>query len=86
MILRTALAGAMLASFVAAASAQYPTKPVKVVVPAAPGGGTDIQARYMAARLSDRLGQQFVIENVAPAGGTSPRRRSRRRARTAIRC
>jgi tripartite-type tricarboxylate transporter receptor subunit TctC len=73
MILRTVLAGllagAMLASFVAAASAQYPSKPVKVVVPAAPGGGTDIQARYMAARLSDRLGQQFVIENVAPAGG-----------------
>lgn len=69
MILRFVLAGAMLLSLVGVASAQYPSRPVKVVVPAAPGGGTDIQARYMASRLSDRLGQQFVIENVAPAGG-----------------
>jgi tripartite-type tricarboxylate transporter receptor subunit TctC len=60
---------AALVSIVTGASAQYPSKPVKVVVPASPGGGTDIQARYMASRLSERLGQQFVIENVAAAGG-----------------
>lgn len=51
------------------AAAQYPQRPVKLVVPAAPGGGTDVQARYMAARLSERLRQQFVIENVGAAGG-----------------
>ncbi len=54
-----------------AALAQYPQRPVKVVVPAAAGGGTDIQARYMAARLSARLGQQFIIENVPAAGGNA---------------
>ena len=54
-----------------AALAQYPQRPVKVVVPAAAGGGTDIQARYMAARLSERLGQQFIIENVPAAGGNA---------------
>jgi tripartite-type tricarboxylate transporter receptor subunit TctC len=53
------------------AFAQYPQRAVKVVVPAAPGGGTDIQARYMAARLSERLGQQFFIENVPAAGGNA---------------
>ena len=52
-----------------AAAAQYPERSVKVVVPAAPGGGTDVQARYMASRLSERLGHQFVIENVGAAGG-----------------
>ncbi len=52
-----------------AAWAQYPQRPVKVVVPAAPGGGTDVQARIMAQRLSERLGQQFVIENIGGAGG-----------------
>jgi tripartite-type tricarboxylate transporter receptor subunit TctC len=52
-----------------AALAQYPQRPVKLVVPAAPGGGTDVQARIMAQRLSERLGQQFVIENIGGAGG-----------------
>ncbi len=71
MILRIALAVALAAAVTAATSAQaqYPSKPVKLVVGAAPGGGTDIQARYLASRLSERLGQQFVIENVAAAGG-----------------
>lgn len=51
------------------AAAQYPERPVKIVVPAAPGGGTDVQARYLASRLSERLRRQFVIENVGAAGG-----------------
>ena len=51
------------------ATAQYPQRPVKIVVPAAPGGGTDVQARYLAQRLSERLGQQFIIENIGAAGG-----------------
>ena len=53
----------------ASAQAQWPNKPVKVIVPFAPGGTTDILGRLMAQKLSEELGQQFVIENKAGAGG-----------------
>jgi tripartite-type tricarboxylate transporter receptor subunit TctC len=54
----------------AASSAQtYPTKPVRIIVPFPPAGQTDIAGRLIAQRLSERLGQQFYIENVAGAGG-----------------
>src|SRR5262245_58879019 len=46
----------------------YPTRPVRWVVPYTPGGGTDITARIIAQWLSERLGQQFVIENKPGAG------------------
>src|SRR5262249_42221069 len=48
----------------------WPSKPVTVVVPFAAGGNTDVLARIFAERMSRRLGQQFVIENKAGAGGT----------------
>src|SRR6516162_3041577 len=48
----------------------YPSRPVRVIVPIAPGGASDIVARLMGQWLSERLGQQFVIDN-RPGGGTS---------------
>lgn len=49
-------------------SAQYPEKPVTIVVGASAGGGTDIQARILAERLSNKLGRQVVIDNRPGAG------------------
>jgi tripartite-type tricarboxylate transporter receptor subunit TctC len=48
---------------------QYPTKPVKIIIPFPAGGVTDIAGRLIAQKLSEKLGQQFYIENVAGAGG-----------------
>jgi tripartite-type tricarboxylate transporter receptor subunit TctC len=47
----------------------WPTRPVTMVVPFAPGGGTDVLGRIIARRLSEVLGQQVVVENVGGAGG-----------------
>jgi tripartite-type tricarboxylate transporter receptor subunit TctC len=53
----------------ASAQAQWPTRVVKVVVPFAAGGTTDILGRLMAQKLSEEYGQQFIVENKAGAGG-----------------
>ncbi len=47
----------------------YPARPVRVIVPYAPGGPTDVCARLIAQKLSERLGKQFYVENVPGAGG-----------------
>jgi tripartite-type tricarboxylate transporter receptor subunit TctC len=67
------LSGAVLvlAAFAAGTSFSqtYPAKPVRIVAPFAPGGGTDFIARLIAQKLTERLGQQVIVENKPGAGG-----------------
>ena len=61
--------GCLAGSAALAQTAAWPTKPVRIVVPFAPGGTTDILARAIAPELSKAFGQSFIIENRAGAGG-----------------
>jgi tripartite-type tricarboxylate transporter receptor subunit TctC len=69
---RTVLAGMAAAPFIGGAGAQtaWPARPVRVMVPYPPAGGADTTARIVYAKLSQTLGQQFVVENRGGAGGT----------------
>src|SRR5262245_16151493 len=70
MAMQAATAAIALAFFVSAAAAQdYPAKPIKLIVPFPPGGGTDISARTLANRLSESAKWTFVVENKPGAGG-----------------
>ena len=51
-------------------AADYPTQPVKIIVPFSPGGGTDIIGRIVAQKLGEELGTQFIVENKPGAAGT----------------
>lgn len=64
------LAAAALAALATASHAQsYPAKPLRIIVPFAPGGSTDIVARALGAKASESLGQGVIIDNRAGAGG-----------------
>src|SRR5438046_10122598 len=66
--LHLATAAAVFAPRVVSAQA-YPARAVRVIVPFAPAGPTDVFARLMAQKLSEQLGAQFYVENIAGAGG-----------------
>ena len=69
LLARSVLTGSLLALSVPAAWAQgYPNKPVKLIVPFAPGGFTDVVARILGQKLSVTMGQQFIVENKPGAG------------------
>ncbi len=65
------LAAALALAATSAAAQTYPTRPVTIIVPFAAGGPTDIIARIVGEYFSKTLGQQFIVENVAGAGGTT---------------
>ena len=76
--MRTKLAWGLALTSVAAGSvygaqapdaANYPTKPIRLIVPQAPGGSNDIWARYFGSQLAERLGRQVVVDNRAGADG-----------------
>jgi tripartite-type tricarboxylate transporter receptor subunit TctC len=68
--MKTALLFLLLLSVGGAQAQSWPTRPLKLIVPFPPGGGTDLASRSIAARLGDTLGQPVVVENRPGAGGT----------------
>ncbi|MEI7678842.1 MAG: tripartite tricarboxylate transporter substrate-binding protein, partial [Betaproteobacteria bacterium] len=65
-VIATMLAGIVPSS---ASAQEYPNKPVRIVVPFAPGGGTDLSARIVAQKLTESLGANFVVDNRPGAAG-----------------
>ena len=69
-MLRILFCAILAATGFAAHAQSWPTKPVTMVNPFAPGGGVDVFGRPLSAYLSKTIGQQFLVENIAGAGGT----------------
>jgi tripartite-type tricarboxylate transporter receptor subunit TctC len=68
-VLAASLCAPIATSAGAAQGTDYPTKPIRIIVPFPPGGSNDLLGRYLGERLSDRLGQQIVIDNRGGANG-----------------
>jgi len=68
-ILRTALVAALAVAGFAAQAQDFPSRPVKIIVPQTPGGASDALARIVAQKLNEKWGQPVVVENRAGAGG-----------------
>lgn len=66
---RLAAATCVLALMAPVAAQDYPTKPIRMIIPFPPGGGSDVTGRVVATALSERLGRQVVVDNRAGAGG-----------------
>ena len=85
--LQLAVGGAAVPAMSRIAWAQgYPTRPVRIIVGFPPGGPSDILARLIGERLSERLGQPFIVENRAGAQGQIATEAVTRAPPTAIRC
>jgi tripartite-type tricarboxylate transporter receptor subunit TctC len=69
-IVAAVLVGLAAATAASARAEPYPARPVRIIVPFAPGGGNDIIARFIAKRLGDSLGKPFLVDNKPGAGGT----------------
>jgi tripartite-type tricarboxylate transporter receptor subunit TctC len=66
----TLIAGLLLALTTFAAAQEYPTKPVRLIIPFPPGGSNDVVGRLFATHMSEKLGKQVVVDNRgAGAGG-----------------
>src|SRR5688572_30767993 len=66
---RAALAAALAIAAGPLAAQQYPVKPVRVVIPWPPGGSNDVVGRIVAQKLSETMGQQFIVDNRGGASG-----------------
>src|SRR5438067_13935166 len=69
-LLFTLVLAALTGTFGSATAQVYPSRPITMVVPLAPGGSTDVIGRIMAEAMRPRLGQAVIVENTAGAGGT----------------
>jgi tripartite-type tricarboxylate transporter receptor subunit TctC len=74
MLLALAVAAGLTASGPAPAQSSYPTRPVKIIVPFGAGGVADVTIRLVAEKLSEKLGQRFIVENMPGAGGITAAR------------
>jgi tripartite-type tricarboxylate transporter receptor subunit TctC len=69
-LLLLAVSAMLFMSSIAIAQSDYPSKPIRMIIPFPPGGGTDIVSRQVAAKMSEGLGRQVIVDNRPGAGGT----------------